>query len=158
MKKDVIEIIIYLILFIFLLWAYPALAQVNASWEPSERATGYKLYFGTSSRDYVDYVTVYDTQVQIPLARFERERIYFFTLTAFNNYGESGFGNEVSLFIITGIEEVVLDFKDCNKIKTYNIRGQEVKSDRLYLPSGFYIRRCFVGGEMIWTKSEILIK
>ncbi len=158
LRKELIKIVILLILFIFLVWTYPVFSQVNVSWNESERAIGYKLHWGTSSRVYNDNVTVYDTEVQIPLSKFERERTYFFTVTAFNDSAESDFGEEVSFFIITGIEEVVLDFKDCNKIKTYNIRGQEVKSDRLYLPSGFYIRRCFVWGEMIWTKSEILIK
>ena len=147
------------ILIIILFSTIPVFSQtLGVAWDHSEGAIGYRLYWGIESRNYTDSKVINDTRVQVPLSWFKREETYFFTVTAFNDSAESGFGNEVSFFIITGIEEVVLDFKDCNKIKTYNIRGQEVKSDRLYLPSGFYIRRCFVGGEMIWTKSEILIK
>ncbi len=158
MKKDIIQIIIGIAICIFLLWAYPGFSQVTASWNKSEGATGYKLYFGTSSRDYIDHVTVYDTEVQIPLSRFERERTYFFTLTAFNSCCESGFGDEVSFFIVTGIDENIITFDECDEVKTYNVLGQEIKSDRTLRPSGWYVRRCFVGDIVVGVESEVLVK
>jgi hypothetical protein len=144
---------------ILLFWIFPVFSQtLDATWNPSVGAKGYKLHWGTESRNYTDYKTTNDTQVQVPISKFERERTYFFTLTAFNDSAESGFGEEVSLFIPTGIEESVIDFKECDKIETFNILGDRVEFNRHRLPSGIYIHRCWLGNKVVGIKSEGLLK
>ena len=149
------------VLTIVLFWMSPVFSEtVIAEWDANTEPdlAGYNIYYGTESGNYDQSIDV-GNNISWIIDNFVVSAIYYFTVTAYDSSGnESDFGEEVSFFVITGIGEVVLDFKDCDEVKTYNVLGQSVKSDRSQLPSGFYVRRCFVRGKIIWTKSEILVK
>lgn len=68
------------------------MAGITLSWNPSEGADGYKLYYGANSKDYappidVGNVTLYTLEAVEPSVRF-------FALTAYNKFGESSMGEE----------------------------------------------------------------
>lgn len=151
-----------------LLWALPAFSQtLEVTWNPSEGADGYKFYWGMESRNYTDLRTTPNTQIQIPLSWFKREKTYFFavTATAFNFY-ESEFSNEVSFFLTTGIEENIINFKECAKVKVFNIRGQKLgeynsmeEINWSVFSSGTYIQGCFDDdNNLLWAKKQGLLK
>ncbi len=76
-------------------------ASATLTWNPvppPSTVNGYKVYFGTSTGNYVPpdggNVDVGNaTQVALNLQSGET---YFFSVTAYNSAGESGFSNEVS--------------------------------------------------------------
>jgi Fibronectin type III domain len=77
-------------------------AQIKLAWDPppaDSNVTGYKMYYGTASRTYkgpinVGYVTTYTVQ------RLSQGVTYYFAVTAYNQFGESGYSDEVSGMII----------------------------------------------------------
>ena len=96
-------VITCLILFIFLVLSpFDSAAQIKLAWDdpPADsNVTGYKVYYGTASGTYrhhidVGYVTTYTVQ---PLS----QRVtYYFAVTAYNPFGESGYSNEASGVIV----------------------------------------------------------
>jgi len=146
------------ILLIILFWVYSALAQVTASWDAVPEAEGYKIYWRIESGNYSDFETTYSEQIQIPMVRFERERTYFFAVTAFNQAGESEFSKEIPFFIPTGIKEIDLNLDECDEVKSFNILLQRVDFDRTKLPTGSYFHVCWVGGKVVGVKREGLLK
>ena len=85
--------------------------------------------------------------------------IYYFAITAYDFAGnESDFSEQVSLFLPTGIKEISLNFDECDDVKSFNILGKRVEFDRAKLPTGTYLRVCFVNDEAMWVKKEGLLK
>ncbi len=137
----------------------PAFSGVLASWDPNPESdlAGYNIYFGTSSGNYDQSIDV-GNNVEWFTNNLVISAVYYFAVTAYDSSNnESPFSREASL-LITGIAGGVDFIEECTEVRAYNIRGQEVGLDRSQLPSGFYIRRCFVGGKVAWTKSEVLVK
>jgi hypothetical protein len=71
-------------------------AEVTLQWNPVDGSDGYRVYYGSVSRNYqapenagrqTDYTISLDPGV------------YYFAVTAYNNYGESGYSEEVSTTI-----------------------------------------------------------
>ncbi|MCP3981386.1 MAG: hypothetical protein GY716_18970 [bacterium] len=87
-----------LALAILLAASVPSLAgAITLEWEPADRATGYRVYFGESSGEYtavqtVGHVTRATLQVE------ESCRPYFAAISAFNSGGESPLSTEVRAF------------------------------------------------------------
>lgn len=106
-------------------------AEVTLQWNSVVEADGYKLYWGTSSRLYDSdamilagstarlngqVVTVTeDTVVSSPLdvssdttamIAITESDTYYFAVTAYNNYGESGYSEEVSEPILGGTGDI----------------------------------------------------
>jgi hypothetical protein len=73
----------------------PALDVVLA-WNanaPEENVTNYKIYYGYSSGVYEGS---YDAGTNLSLSlTLERQRVIYFTATASNSVGESGYSNEI---------------------------------------------------------------
>ena len=75
----------------------PASTKATLSWDPNAGSdlTGYKVYVGTAS-------SVYGTPVDVGLVttfeviNLSKGQTYFFTVTAYNSAGESGYSNEGS--------------------------------------------------------------
>jgi hypothetical protein len=96
-------VITCLILFLLLVLSpFDSAAQIKLAWDPppaDSNVTGYKVYYGTASGTYrhhidVGYVMAYTVQ---PLS----QRVtYYFAVTAYNQFGESGYSNEASGMII----------------------------------------------------------
>ena len=78
------------------LLASPALAgSVNLLWDPSSRATGYKVYSGSASGSYGTPSNVGNT-TQTTFDTMADCTATFFAVTAFNSAGDSGFSDEIS--------------------------------------------------------------
>jgi len=68
--------------------------SVKLSWMPSASAQGYRVYFGSTSRDYMSFADVGPaTQAQVD--ELDDCQSWFFAVTAYNSVGESGYSNEV---------------------------------------------------------------
>ena len=69
-------------------------ADVTLEWNPVSEATGYNAYYGLESGVYGDAIDAGNettiTIIDLP------PHIYYFVVTAYNDYGESGYSNEVS--------------------------------------------------------------
>ena len=78
----------------------PAGASKTLSWtavaEPS--VLGYKLYYGTMSRQYDSHVDV-GPDVSYTVNGLTPGTTYFFAVSAYNSGGESGLSQEVSSFV-----------------------------------------------------------
>jgi len=97
--------------------------------------------------------------MEIPIFRFERERIYYFAVKAIDAAGnKSIFSEEVPFFITTGIKDDEY-LERYTKIKLFNIRGRNLgeydKIDWEKLASGTYIKTYWEKSKMV--KSELLI-
>ena len=91
--------IVFGIILIFLpglIWA----ADVTLQWNPVEEATGYKVYHGQASGDYLmpSDAGMETTRTLVDIA----DGHWYFAVTAYNDYGESGYSEEVDATIVTG--------------------------------------------------------
>jgi hypothetical protein len=76
--------------------ALAAAGTIDLAWDPVDGATGYRIYFGTSSGQYSWAVDVGST-TQATLQNLEDCTDYYASVKAYNQYGESAeFSNEVS--------------------------------------------------------------
>ena len=150
-----------LIFFIILLWAFPAFSEtVIAEWDANTELdlAGYNIYYGTESGNYDQRINV-GNNISWFVDNLIVSAIYYFAITAYDFSGnESNFSEQVSLFLPTGIKGIGLNFEECDEIKSYNILGERVEFDRTKLPTGTYLRVCFVNDEAMWVKKEGLLK
>jgi hypothetical protein len=102
---------LFCVIFILTLALYSEFAhsaQVSLQWNPVVEADGYKVYVGTFSRDDAGFSGYnYDTgDPAIGTSPFDAANAttytselppgtYYFAVTAYNNYGESGYSTEV---------------------------------------------------------------
>ena len=78
-------------------------AQITLAWDGSMEPDlgGYKVYYGTASRDY-DYSLNVGNWTSCTIASLQQGETYYFAVTAYNTEGsESGYSNEVSITIGT---------------------------------------------------------
>jgi fibronectin type 3 domain-containing protein len=78
-------------------------AQVELAWDGSTESDlgGYKVYYGTVSRDYDVSLNV-GNWTSCTISSLEHGETYYFAVTAYNTEGsESGYSNEVSIKIGT---------------------------------------------------------
>lgn len=77
--------------------------SVTISWDANKESdlAGYKVYFGTQSKNYTDFNDV-GSVTSFKISNLEAGKTYFFAVTAYDNSGnESGFSAEVSANIPT---------------------------------------------------------
>jgi len=72
-------------------------AEVTLRWNEVEEADGYKVYYGEESRTYV---TPVDAGALTVWTLALMPGSYYFAITAYNDYGESGYSEEVGPFNI----------------------------------------------------------
>ena len=75
-------------------------AEVTLQWNSAAEADGYRVYYGTASRSYQppeEVVGQSQTTHTVALG----PGTYYFAVTAYNNYGESGYSEEVGPTTIT---------------------------------------------------------
>jgi len=90
--------------------------MVTLSWNKNSEPDieGYILHYGTSSHDYLDSVDV-GNKTGCTISGLESGQVYYFAVTAYNPYGESGFSEEVSyeIPIDNGTpDEIIIDNGD----------------------------------------------
>jgi len=83
--------------------------KVAASWETVAGASGYKLYYGTSSGNYSNYLDVGNVTSRI-VSDLTNGKIYYFAVTAYYETGaESNYSNEVSVIATDSTAPTVPD-------------------------------------------------
>jgi hypothetical protein len=90
--------------------------MVTLSWDanPEPDLAGYILHYGTLSRDYLDGVDVGNT-TGCTISGLEPGQVYYFAVTAYNTFGESGFSEELTYeipFDTSPPDEVIIDNGD----------------------------------------------
>ena len=75
----------------------PSSGTATLTWDPETDPSvkGYKVYAGTSSGSYGAPVDVGNVTT-FPIINLQSGKTYYFTVTAYNSAGESGYSNEVS--------------------------------------------------------------
>ena len=68
--------------------------EVILSWNPSEGATGYQIYRGTSSGQYL--ATDVGNTIETTASGLADCTTWYFAVTAYNGAGESGYSSEAS--------------------------------------------------------------
>ena len=74
-------------------------AEIKLAWDASDMATGYILYCGSESRTYEGKIDV-GGELQHTITNLNDNQSYYCAVTAYNQFGESEFSNEISF--ITG--------------------------------------------------------
>ena len=69
-------------------------AEVTLQWGPSTKATGYKLHYGNESKFYQNSIDV-GLNLQHTLMGLDNNQMYYFAVTAYNEFGESDFSEEI---------------------------------------------------------------
>jgi hypothetical protein len=78
---------------VFLSWESPS---TNEDGTPLTDLAGYKIYYGTSSGNYSDYIDI-GKKTAYTISNLNNGRTYYFVVTAYNTAKiESGYSNEVS--------------------------------------------------------------
>ena len=96
------SILILLILFLTLFFSsIESTAQIKLGWDPNPEpdVAGYRLYYGTASEAYTHRINVGNVTTYA-LHGLSYGVTYYFALTAYNQFGESDYSNEVSGTII----------------------------------------------------------
>ena len=75
-------------------------ADVTLQWNPADRADGYKIYWGQAERSYAAPVDA-GSATTYTLEKVA-DGTWYFAVTAYNKYGESGYSDEISAEIKTG--------------------------------------------------------
>ncbi len=89
---------------------------VNLLWDASLQGnpTGYKLWYGAASANYDGQGAIYNGQVRnspidvglnlaATLRNLPSQQNWYFAVTAYNALGESGYSNELVIFVTTGL-------------------------------------------------------
>jgi len=73
-------------------------AAVVIGWDRSPEATGYRLYYGVASHIYESNADA-GPFTSNAVVNLEPGRRYFFSVTAYNAAGESGFSDEITYLV-----------------------------------------------------------
>jgi hypothetical protein len=69
-------------------------ASATLRWDPSDRTVGYKLYYGLESNPY-EFVIDVGNNLQQTVSGLDDTQVYYFFVTAYNEYGESKFSEGI---------------------------------------------------------------
>jgi hypothetical protein len=102
-----------------------AVSNVTLTWSSSNdiNATGYKVYYGGSSGNYTNSITVGNvTSFVIP--GLADGTTYYFAATTYDGTGdESGFSNETSFNTVSGIAAVLTSVAQSNNQFSFTVSG-----------------------------------
>jgi len=101
-----------LLVTISLLFSSSALAaHLDLAWNPNSEPdlAGYKIYYGTGSRDYREWIDV-GSATSVRITGLLEDTEYFLALTAYDiGDNESDFSGEVSAYTVVGDEPILPD-------------------------------------------------
>ena len=69
--------------------------DVKLQWDSTDQAAGYKLHYGIESRAY-DFMIDVGSSLQYTVPDLNDNQLYYFAVTAYNEFGESDFSGEIS--------------------------------------------------------------
>lgn len=69
--------------------------DVKLQWDSTDQAAGYKLYYGIESRAY-DFMIDVGSSLQYTVPDLNDNQLYYFAITAYNEFDESDFSEEIS--------------------------------------------------------------
>ena len=149
------------------------------TWDPPDGAIpdGYIVYAGSTSGAYEAAIDVGREEVFELTGYLTEGRLFFLAVTAYNIGGESVFSNEITAFLISSVDEIVISRvgmypnpfsnsltieaeMDCT-LEVFNVLGQKLRTlfirrgqteimDTKYFPSGAYFFRFQVIGSNEW--------
>ncbi len=104
---DFLSFLIFTIVFLLVFSNSCIAATVTVSWTRNQEPdiAGYKIYYGTKSKNYTNTITVHDTatspsKISYVISGLPEGQTYYFALKAFNTSNQfSDFSEEVSLYI-----------------------------------------------------------
>lgn len=101
----------FAVLLLSLLVTPASAGQASLSWNPSASSgvTGYRLHYGTASRNYSTHLDV-GSKFSASVPNLAAGSTYYFAVTAYNSAGESGYSNEVSAAIPVAVAPPVAMF------------------------------------------------
>jgi len=109
-QRTILSIAINLLLISFSVVSSQA-GQASFSWLPNTAPdpTGYKIYYGTAHSDYnvvinVGLPEVIDGRVRAQIDGLQEGQTYYFTVTAYNDIGESDYSTEVQYTVPIGTD------------------------------------------------------
>jgi hypothetical protein len=70
-------------------------AEISLTWNNTDGATGYKIYYGFESRNYT-YVVDIGPWTQCTISGLDNDRTYYFAVTAYHESDESEFSYELT--------------------------------------------------------------
>ena len=71
-------------------------AEVSLAWNPSTgNPDGYRIHYGTSSGNYGQMIDVGNI-TEYTISGLNSDVTYYFVTSAYNDYGQSGYSNEIS--------------------------------------------------------------
>jgi len=76
-------------------WQPTHAVEVSLAWDSSNEAMGYKIYYGFESRNY-PFVVDLGLWAQCTISDLNYGQMYYFAVTAYNEFGESDFSREVA--------------------------------------------------------------
>ncbi|MBT8351852.1 MAG: fibronectin type III domain-containing protein, partial [Deltaproteobacteria bacterium] len=69
--------------------------DVKLQWDSNNQAAGYKLPYGIESRAY-DFMIDVGSSLKYTVPDLNDSQLYYFAVTAYNEFGESDFSEEIS--------------------------------------------------------------
>ena len=99
---------------------------LEVAWEPVSGATHYTLFWGLERGEYKSLVNC--NSPAVVLAGLNKEQLYFFAVTAWNQRGESNFSNE----------EILVYDDGSGRSETYLAKGNDLMNKGHYLGAHAY--------------------
>jgi hypothetical protein len=87
--------ILLLFVFVCLVVNISHAAEISITWNSVAAADGYNIYYGHNSRSY-DFVIDVGQSLQYTADDLDQDTVYYFAVTAYNEWGESAFSEEIS--------------------------------------------------------------
>ena len=127
-----LSLLLILPVFQLILFQSALATQIRIAWVASSGATGYEVYYGTASNTYGLSIDVGNVTT-CTLNDLSSGQTYFIAVKAYNNFGKSGYSNEVSGFS-TGPAEIIGTWS--SGIRYYNVAASNWTKMYEYVPSG----------------------
>ena len=94
MKKK-LHIVFFILFLMVICFSNVFAAEVTIAWDPStSNPIGYRIHYGTSSGSYTQIIDVGNV-TEYTVSGLQSDVFYYFVTSAYNEFGESGYSNEV---------------------------------------------------------------
>lgn len=88
------NIVFFILLIMVICFSNVFAAEVNLAWDSSpSNPDGYRIHYGTSPGNYTQTIDVGNV-TEYMVSELQTDVIYYFVVSAYNEFGESGYSNE----------------------------------------------------------------